>query len=35
MLMTDNRPAHHILHADLDEKLPEGMNLAYDGLELG
>ena len=26
---------HDILHADLDEKLPEGMNLAYDGLELG
>lgn len=26
---------HDILHADLDPKLPEGMALAYDGLEIG
>ena len=26
---------HDILHEDLDPRLPETMNLAYDGLELG
>ena len=26
---------HDILHAELDQRLPEGMNLAYDGLTLG
>ncbi len=26
---------HDILHADLDAKLPDGMNLGYDGLTLG
>ncbi len=26
---------HDILHGDLDPRLPEGMNLAYDGLTLG
>lgn len=27
--------AHQVKHAETDEKLPEGMRLAYDGLELG